>query len=64
MIWSSVRLDDVSLKFVPRDVWVGLFVGNELGGSLLRWRTLYLCFLPCLPLCVVVTYRVRPGASK
>jgi hypothetical protein len=46
---------DVEMYWEPRDMWVGLFVDTRPGkaGTPLehdRYRHVYLCLLPCLPL--------------
>jgi len=35
----------ISLKFEPRDLWLGLFIDTAK-------RRLYLCVVPCLPVVV------------
>jgi hypothetical protein len=64
MIPTSLRLDGCSVRFVPRDLWIGVFLGSSLGGSLQRWRTVYVCLVPMLPICLTVRWRCRPGPSK
>jgi hypothetical protein len=55
----------MKVKFVPQDVWIGLYWKTETEGG--RWqktgtyevwekRTYYLCLLPCLP---IIWSRVR-----
>lgn len=50
----------IRVKFVPRDLWVGLYVGPAEYGigprGQFRSRSVYLCILPMLP--VVITRTV------
>lgn len=44
----------VRIRFEPRDLWIGLFWDRSaLTGNL----CLYLCLIPCFPICVTVRTR-------
>lgn len=47
------------IRFVPRDLWVGVYVGEvEYGiGSRgqFRRRSIYVCIVPCLPIVITRT---------
>lgn len=40
------------LKWEPRDIWVGLYWTVDGGARQRRELALYLCIIPCLPLCI------------
>ena len=43
----------VSIKWVPRDLWVGIYIGEATAIPYARYeRTVYVCLLPCLPICL------------
>lgn len=52
--WSSKL--SISIQFVPRDMWLGLFTKKEL----FAW-TAWLCLIPCFPVRIrkVVSYGGR-----
>lgn len=49
----ALRLRGWSIRFFPRDVWVGLFIGEKEPAEDPVWRrTLYVCPLPMLVISV------------
>jgi hypothetical protein len=45
----------VRLQFIPRDLWVGVFIGPEVIDRSGKHRRIYVCPLPC----VVFSFRWR-----
>lgn len=42
----------VALLFEPRDWWIGLYVGKSWWEMGRRYREVYICLLPCLPILI------------
>lgn len=44
---------NIRLRFKPRDLWIGVF-WRTVEGSVIwgRWREVYICILPMLPICL------------
>jgi hypothetical protein len=49
------REGNVEIRFVPQDMWIGLYVDTDAG-------TLYFCFVPCFPL--IIRTRVRREVAR
>lgn len=45
MVW---RFADPSIRWFPRDLWVGVFIGEREPNAEGWYRTVYICPVPCV----------------
>lgn len=52
----------IGIKFVPQDLWLGLFFKHEDSGEPYYapdgW-SIYICIVPCFPICISVPERIK-----
>jgi len=49
----------IGISFVPRDLWIGVYVGEEYKEMGSYCRPVYICIIPMLTICVT-RYRAIP----
>lgn len=60
---DTLRLAERSIKFEPRDIWIGVFW--NLSTTVMTGRLLvYICILPMLPIKLAFTYLSERGYQK
>lgn len=45
-----MKLNFVKLKFVPRDLWIGVFIDAPMYGTYVNTYAVYICIVPMFPI--------------